>query len=244
MRPTRRMLWSSSAPRTLPTGAVAFCARSAATTSVTETSYSRSFSLRISTDNSRLSEPPTLTVATPGMPRNLSANWSSAKREISAWLWLDEDRASCMMGCAAGSRRCRIGSRISTGNLKRTDAMALRTSSAATTRFLSKLKMRMSVALPSAEVERSWSTPEMPCSAFSMRLTTSRSTVSGEAPGYGMLTTRTGCSTSGIWLTRSLERANRPSAISATMMTIIATGRLMLNSDRNIAASLGGRSRP
>ena len=42
MRPTRRMLWSSSAPRTLPTGAVAFCARSAVTTSVTETPNSRS----------------------------------------------------------------------------------------------------------------------------------------------------------------------------------------------------------
>jgi hypothetical protein len=38
---------------------------------------------------------------------------------------------------------------------------------------------------------------EMLCSGFSMRLTISRSTVSGEAPGYGMLTTSTGCSTSG-----------------------------------------------
>ena len=36
MRPTRRMLWSSSAPRTLPTGAVVFWPRSALTTSDTE----------------------------------------------------------------------------------------------------------------------------------------------------------------------------------------------------------------
>jgi hypothetical protein len=53
MRPTSRMLWSSSAPRTLPTGAVAFCARSAATTSVTETANSRSFSACSSTDSAR-----------------------------------------------------------------------------------------------------------------------------------------------------------------------------------------------
>ena len=49
--------------------------------------------------------------------------------------------------------------------------------------FLSKLKNITSEALPSLEVERTRSTPEMPCSAFSMRLTTSRSTVSGDAPG-------------------------------------------------------------
>ena len=55
----------------------------------------------------------------------------------------------------------------------------------------------------------------MLCSDFSMRLMISRSTVSGEAPGYGMLTTMTGCSTSGIWLTRSFFSASRPRHISA-----------------------------
>ena len=117
MRPTSRMLWSSSVPRTLPTGAVAFWARSAATTSVTETWYSRSFSLFSSTDSSRFSDPLTLTTATPGRPRNLSASWSSARREMSAWLSVLDDSASCMMGCAPGSTRCRMGSRISVGNL-------------------------------------------------------------------------------------------------------------------------------
>ena len=117
MRPTRRMLLSSSVPRILPTGAVAFCARSAATTSVTETSYSRSFCERISTDSSRLSEPFTFTVATPGMPRKRSASWSSARREICACVCVVELSASCTMGCAAGSSRCRMGSRISVGSL-------------------------------------------------------------------------------------------------------------------------------
>ncbi len=183
MRPTSRMLWSSSSPRTLPTGAVAFCARSAATTSVTETENSRSFSACSSTDSSRRSAPPTFTAATPGMARKRSASWSSARREISAWLcWVDES-ASCMIGCAAGSRRCSTGSRISSGSLWRTEPMALRTSSAASTMSLSKLKTSTSRALPSAAVARTSSTPAMPCSAFSMRFTTSRSVVSGEAPG-------------------------------------------------------------
>ena len=183
MRPTRRMLWSSSAPRTLPTGAVAFCARSAATTSVTETAYSRSFSACSSTDSSRRSAPLTLTTATPGMPRKRSASWSSARRETSACVNEVDDSASCTIGCAAGSRRCSTGSRISTGSLWRTVPMALRTSSAASTMFLSKLKISTSRALPSLAVARTSSTPAMPCSAFSMRLTTSRSVVSGDAPG-------------------------------------------------------------
>ena len=61
--------------------------------------------------------------------------------------------------------------------------MALRTSSAASIMFLLNSKNSTSVALPSREVELTRSTPEMPCKAFSIRLTNSRSTVSGEAPG-------------------------------------------------------------
>src|SRR5690349_14133566 len=64
---------------------------------------------------------------------------------------------------------------------------------------------------------------------------TSRSTVSGEAPGYGTVTTITGCSTSGIWFTRSLFNASKPRHISAMMMTTVETGRLMLKSERSIA---------
>ena len=115
--------------------------------------------------------------------------------------------------------------------------MALRTSSAASIRFLPKLKNSTRLALPSLAVLRSWSMPLMPCSAFSMRLTTSRSTVSGLAPGYGIVTVRMGCSTSGIWFTRSFDSASRQSAIRPMMITIIATGRLTLKSDRNIACS-------
>src|SRR4030095_16139079 len=63
----------------------------------------------------------------------------------------------------------------------------------------------------------------------------SRSTVSGEAPGYGTTTTITGCSTSGIWFTRSFFSASSPRHISVMMMTTVLTGRLMLKSERSIA---------
>jgi len=117
MRPTRRMLFSSRVPRTLPTGAFVFWLRRAVTTSLTETLYSRNFSARSSTDSSRFSEPPTFTSATPSTARKRSDSTSSARREISAWLCELDDRASCMIGSAPGSMRCRIGSRISSGSL-------------------------------------------------------------------------------------------------------------------------------
>eukprot|EP01137_Pigoraptor_chileana_P016080 Opistho-2@5630 len=117
--------------------------------------------------------------------------------------------------------------------------MALRTSSAASIMFLLKLNTSTIWALPSLAVARTSLTPEMLCSDFSMRLMISRSVVSGEAPGYGMLTTMTGCSTSGIWLTRSFLRASRPRHIRPMMMTIVATGFLTLKLERNISASGG-----
>ena len=88
-----------------------------------------------------------------------------------------------MMGCADGSTRCSTGSRISIGSLWRTVPIALRTSSAASIMFFSNLKISTMRAWPSDAVARTSSTPEMLCSAFSIRFTISRSTVSGEAPG-------------------------------------------------------------
>ncbi len=160
-----------------------FCARSAFTTSVTETLYSRSFSARSSTESSRLSEPLTLTTATPSIDRKRSASTSSARREISANDCALEESASCMIGWADGSMRLRIGSRISIGSLWRTEAMALRISSAASDMFFLKLKMMTICAWLSEAVARIWYTCGIDCSDFSTRLMISRSTVSGEAPG-------------------------------------------------------------
>ena len=117
MRPTSRMLFSSSVPRTLPTGALVFWVRSAVTTSPTDTLYSRSFSARSSTDSSRRSAPPTLTLETPSIERKRSASVSSARRDISAWLSVVDDSARFMIGCCEVSQRVMIGSRISVGSL-------------------------------------------------------------------------------------------------------------------------------
>jgi hypothetical protein len=156
MRPTRRMLCSSSAPLTRPTGAVVFCMRSAFTTSATETLNSLSFSARSSTESSRRSAPSTSTTATPSTPLKRSASSSSASREISAWVSVSEESARVRMGSACGSMRTSTGSRISSGSLWRTEAMALRISSEASTMFFLKLKMITTCARLSEAVERIW----------------------------------------------------------------------------------------
>src|SRR6185503_18672709 len=74
----------------------------------------------------------------------------------------------------------------------------------------------------------------MLCSDFSTRLMMSRSTDSGEAPGYGNCTTMTGISTSGIWLTRRCVSASRPRHMSTMMMATVVTGCLMLKLERNM----------
>jgi len=117
IRPTRRMPFSSSSLRTLPTGAFVFWRDSAFATSLTETLYSRSFSEWSSTDSSRRREPFTCTLATPSTARKRSASWSSARREISAWLCELDDRARFMIGWADGSTLRSTGSRISVGSL-------------------------------------------------------------------------------------------------------------------------------
>src|SRR5688500_1900176 len=78
----------------------------------------------------------------------------------------------------------------------------------------------------------------MLCSGFSTRLMISRSTVSGDAPGYGKLITMTGCSTSGIWLTRRFFNASRPRHMSTITIAIVVTGCLILKLERNISGSL------
>src|SRR4051794_22298073 len=80
----------------------------------------------------------------------------------------------------------------------------------------------------------------MASSGFSRRLMISRSTVSGDAPGYGMLTYRFGGSTSGSWLTRNLVRAIRPTHMITMIRMIVGTGRRILKSDKNILFPLDG----
>jgi hypothetical protein len=74
----------------------------------------------------------------------------------------------------------------------------------------------------------------MLCKDFSTRLMISRSTDSGEAPGYGKLMLITGISTSGFGLTRRFLSASKPRHISTMMMASVVTGCLMLKFERNI----------
>jgi len=80
--------------------------------------------------------------------------------------------------------------------------MALRTSSDASIRLRLKSKRSTIVALPSLAYAFTSVTPVMACIGFSRRWMSSRSDVSGDAPGYGIVTTMIGISTSGFWFTR------------------------------------------
>lgn len=73
---------------------------------------------------------------------------------MSASDWVSDESAMDMTGWAPGSNRCRIGSRISVGSLWRTVAIALRTSSEASTMFLANWKTMMMRAWLSVAVER------------------------------------------------------------------------------------------
>ena len=101
-----------------------------------------------------------------------------------------------------------------------------------------KSKMMTMRALLSEAVERISLTCGMLWSDFSTRLMISRSTVSGEAPGYGKLTTMTGSWTSGIWFTRRFLSASRPRAMSTMTIATVVTGCLMLKLERNMALLL------
>ena len=67
-----------------------------------------------------------------------------------------------------------------------------------------------------------------------MRLVTSRSTVSGEAPGNSVVIDSTGISTSGIMSMASLRNENAPSVTSASIITVAKTGRLIERLERNM----------
>jgi hypothetical protein len=63
---------------------------------------------------------------------------------------------------------------------------------------------------------------------------TSRSTLSGDAPGYGTDTTTTGFCTSGNSSVLSSVSAKMPNTASASMTTVVTMGRLMAKSEMNM----------
>ena len=195
MRPTRRMLSSSSGPFTRPTGAVVFCCCSAFTTSVTETLNSRSFSACSSTESSRLSEPVTFTDGHAvdgaeavgehvlGQARDLRvALRRRRQRQLHHRLRRRVDALQDRLAHLDRQLVAHRGDGVA-DLVRRLDHVLLEVEDDDDLR-----------AALGGGASGSRQTCGMLCSAFSTRLTISRSTVSGEAPGYGIATMITGCS--------------------------------------------------
>ena len=143
---------------------------------------------------------------------------------------------SCTIGWSDGSNRESTGSFISTGSWSRIPEILSRMSCDACWMSFWKTKNTVMFAKPSCAVPCMRSTPLMPEIASSTRSSTSRSTTSGEAPGYGIDTLTIGCVTSGNSSVCSCASENRPNTTSATIETMVTIGRLMAKSEMNTAA--------
>ena len=130
-----------------------------------------------------LSPPTTFTCATPAIARSSPPIvWSAICVSCGGESTLDVS-ASDTIGSWFGSKRWMIGSMISAGSCARTAEMASRTSCVAWSTGFENTNWTMICAKPSVDVELILSTPLMPEILSSMRVTTSRSTTSGAAPG-------------------------------------------------------------
>src|SRR5688572_28060959 len=78
--------------------------------------------------------------------------------------------------------------------------------------------------------------PLMPEMASSIGSTTSRSTMSGDAPGYGTATTTTGASISGYSSVSSCVSATMPKTTNISIATTVRTGLVMAVSEIYISA--------
>ena len=105
--------------------------------------------------------------------------------------------ATDTMGVEAGSIRRMIGSSISRGSSPRTAATLPRMSCDAFRVGTPTLNCTTIVESPSCDVDSMCRTPSTVFTASSMNFVTSRSTVSGDAPVYLVVTVTTGNSTSG-----------------------------------------------
>ena len=102
----------------------------------------------------------------------------------------------------------------------------------------SNTKYTVRLAKPSCAVPCMRSTPLMPLTASSILSSTSRSTTSGDAPGYGTATLTIGCTTSGNSSVWSFVSENVPNTTSATIDTTVTMGRLMAKSEMNTGVLL------
>ena len=103
-----------------------------------------------------------------------------------------------MTGIALKSNFWMTGSFIPSGSSRRTALIFARASCETSLTFTSRLNSTMTDDSPSREIELTCFTPAIGFTASSIFLLTSRSTVSGDAPGYSVMIDSTGISTSGI----------------------------------------------
>ena len=138
--------------------------------------------------SSRSCFPLTVTSATPASDRSSRVMAGSAMRVSSAAESRSECRAIDMTGRSVSFNFLMIGSSISAGRSARTSEMASRMSWVASARGLSKANSIMIQAKPSWATPLTVLTPAIPAICSSTGSSTSRSTMSGEAPGYGIAT--------------------------------------------------------
>src|SRR6185312_4990298 len=126
-------------------------------------------------------------------------------------------------GISLGSSRLNTGSFISVGRSSRLDEIASRMSCDACWMSLSYSNTTRNCASPSVDVDvvRCQSMPVIDENASSIGSTTSRSTTSGDAPGYEMLTAIIGCWISGNSSVCSRNNDATPNATSARITVIV-----------------------
>ena len=127
---------------------------------------------------------------------------------------------------------------ISAGSCARTAEIASRMSCVAWSTGFEKTNCTTICAKPSVDVELILSTPLMPEILSSIRVTTSRSTTSGAAPGYAIADERRSarrCSETRRCRAGASEA--RPNTTSAIIVTTVMIGRRIAKSEMNISAS-------
>ena len=140
-----------------------------------------------------------------------------------------------MIGIALKSNFWMTGSFIPSGSSRRMALILARASCETSLTFTSRLNSTMTDDSPSREIELTCFTPAIGFTASSIFLLTSRSTVSGDAPGYSVMIDSTGISTSGIMSIGRRRAENTPSVTSVSIITVATTGRLMDRLERNMA---------
>ncbi len=235
----------SSDPRVRrPSGVFTFSLASPATTSSTPMPSAASRAGSRLTAISRLDAPTSFAFDTPGTLSRRRLIFRSASSVRSRGDIAGDCTASEITGIALKSNFWMTGSFIPSGSSRRTPLIFARASCDTSLTFTSRLNSTMTDDSPSRETETTCLTPAIGFTASSIFRLTSRSTVSGDAPGYSVMIDSTGISTSGIMSIGSCRMEKTPSVTRVSIITVATTGRLMDRFERNMATPLRPWSRP